>query len=159
MLMLTSDDYYKYGGASDSYISSAEITITREYPSLDAESALGSRFRKSATAGLVRMEGTMSRIFKEDSALNEFLGSASAVSPADAPNTHTLDVRSKSDVLVGTSSVYQVNFVADEILLDTRDASINAQDLEVENLAWKAQDDTTSDFIAVNVKNGRATYT
>ena len=79
--------------------------------------------------------------------------------PADAPNTHTLDIRSKSDVLVGTSSVYQLNIVADEILFDTRGASKTGQGLELENIKWKAQDDGTSDWISVNCKSGRATYT
>ena len=159
LIMLTADDYYKYGGSEDSYISSAEVTLARAYGGLDAESTIGSRFRQFATAGQITLEGTMDRVFKEDSALNEFLGSASAVAPADAPNTHTLDIRSKSDVLIGTSSVYQMNIVADEILFDTRGSSQNKQDLEVENIAWKAQDDATADFIAINVKNGRATYT
>jgi len=159
LIMLTSDDYYKYGGSADTYISAAEVTIKREYPSLDAESVIGSRFRKSATSGLITMEGTMDRIFKEDSALNEFLGSATAVEPAEDPNTHTLDIRSKSNTLVGTTSVYQMNWVADEILFDTRDSGVDRQSLEVENLKWFAQDDGTSDFISVNCKNGRATYT
>ena len=159
LIMLTSDDYLKYGGAADSYISAAEVTIKREYPGLDAESVLGSRFRKSATSGLITMEGTMDRIFKEDSALNEFLGSATAVAPAEDPNTHALDIRSKSNTLVGATSVYQMNWVADEILFDTRDSGVDRQALEVENIKWFAQDDDTNDFISVNCKNGRATYT
>ena len=159
MVMMTSDDYFKYGGSSDSYITAAEITLSRAYPSLDAETVLGSMTRGFATPGIIKMEGTMDRIFREDSALNEFLGSASAVAPAEDINVHTLDVRSKSNTLVGATSVYQVNWVADRIILDTRNAKQGGQDLEVENIGWYAEDDGTSDFISINVKNSRTTHT
>lgn len=159
MVMLTSDDYYKYGGAADSYITAGEITLSRAYPSLEAESVLGTRTRSYATPGLVKLEGTIDRLFREDSALNEFLGSAAAVAPAEDKNTHTLDVRSKSNTLVGAATYYQVNWGADQIVFDTRNAKQAGQDLEVENIAFFAEDDATSDFIFLNVKNSRATFT
>lgn len=158
LIMLTSDDYFNYGGSADSYVTNAEVTVSRAYPSLEAESTIGSRYRRWATPGLVKMEGIMDRVFREDSALNEFLGSASAVEPAEDVNTHTLDIRSKSNQLIGATSVFQFNCGADRIILDTRNTQQAGQDLEVESIAFYAEDDGTNDFIFLNVKNARAAH-
>ena len=160
LVLVDSNDYFKLDTVEDTYVTAFDITITREYPSLEDETPISNIVRQHATPGIIKMEGTVNRLYKDLTALKNFLGSASATEPDPdgVVNTRALDILSKSTVIARGSNYHQLQIEADNLIFDTRDAEVNEQNLQIEDLKFVTQDDGSSDWIEVTHVNATESY-
>ena len=158
LVMLTSGDYVKLDTVADSYINAAEVTVKREYPSIDQASVIGSMLRKVAGAGLMSMDMKHDRIFFDQVAQKHFLGGAAVTEPATVENPRAVDILSLSETAVSGAFYWSLQVLADAMFADSRDRGQKAQDLQVENINFVAQDDDSANWISMLITNEATTY-
>lgn len=158
LTMLTAADFYKVDTVADSHLNSFDVTLKREYASLDLEGVIGSILRPAATPGMLRADGTIHRKFKDLLRVKDTLGGVAATEPATLPDEQAIQMISVSETVIAGAFYYTLEVNFDEALFEGRSSSQSAQDLQFEDITLTVQDDGTSDWVEIKITNAVVSY-